>query len=253
MSDLSPLPLTLLVFAGLAAGFINTLAGGGSLLALPALALLGLPWEVANGTNRVAVLLQSAAAARSFRSHGRLVLDDIWPLTLPALLGAGAGAAAASLADHAVLEPVIITLLVTLGLLMALRPRLVIASPSEGPLRVADRPSMRLWLFATGLYGGFLQAGVGYFLLAVLGGGLRYDLARGNALKLVMVASFTVPALAIFVANGLVDWLAGGLLAVASAVGGLLAVRVAVRVDQRVLRWIVVAAITASCGAVLLR
>lgn len=251
LSDLSPGSLLLLCGAGLAAGFINTLAGGGSLLTIPALMLVGLPVDVANGTNRVAVWLQSWTATAAFHQKGRLPLNDIGAVVLPTLVGTGAGALVATVADATILEPVVFGLLVAMALTMALRPRLLTPAEAESPRAVTRRSGLAL--FGCGLYAGFIQAGVGYFMLAALAGMLRYDLVRANALKVLLTGVFTTLALVIFALAGDVAWGIGAVVAVAAAVGGWLGVKVAVRVDPRAIRWLLVTTITASVVALALR
>lgn len=239
--------------AGVVAGFVNTAAGGGSLLTLPVLALAGLPWDVANGSNRVAILAQSIVAVASYRRHGRLELGSVSPLLLPSLVGAGLGAGAATIIDPRALEPIIVAALLAVALLMALRPRAVLPdTPGDRAARV--RPAVAgLLLAAVGFYGGFLQAGVGYLLLAVLGGVLRHELVAANALKILVVGAYTVLALTIFAATGLVDWVAGAVLSVGSVVGTLVGVRFTLRAPPAALRWVIFATLIVTCAAVVLR
>jgi len=251
--DLTALDTALLIAAGLFAGFVNTVAGGGSLITIPALAFVGLPWEVANASNRVAVLCQSGAAAQTFRAHGALAFRPALRLMAPALLGATAGAALASVADPATLEPLIIALLFGMAILLVLRPSVITPPAGREALTLRERPSAWLWLGAAGFYGGFIQAGVGYILLVVLGGVLRYDLVAGNAVKVVIVGAFTTLALGIFIAADLVAWGPALVVAGSSTVSSVAAVRFTVRARPVVLRWIVVVTLVATTLGVLLR
>ncbi|MFT7581342.1 MAG: putative membrane protein YfcA [Myxococcota bacterium] len=245
--------LALLIGSGLLAGFINTIAGGGSLLTVPALALTGLGWDQANASNRVAVLVQSLVAARAFHANDALDVKEGMGMLVPAVLGAILGALLATWVDPSLLEPLILTMLIAVGLLMAFRPKLVIADPMATARTLKDSPAAWPMLFLAGFYGGFLQAGVGYFLLAILGGVLRRDLLRANATKVLLVAGFTVCALTIFIVNDLVDWPSGLILAGASALGSLAAVRFHVKVRQDVIRWVIVGTLVATAVAVVLR
>ncbi len=256
MSDLEPERLALyalLVAAGVAAGFINTVAGGGSLLTLPALMLLGLPAHVANGSNRLAVLTQSISGVAAYRRAGKLETGSIGPVVVPTVLGAALGALSAAYAPAWILEPVLLTTMVSMALVMLVRPELVTAQESEGPVTLRERPGAAVGLFFAGLYGGFIQAGVGFVLLAVLGGLLRHDVVRANALKLVCTSLFGLVALAVFVTAGQVAWVPASVLAVATVVGSQLGVRFAVETNPTVLRWIVFIAVTASVAAIALR
>lgn len=245
-----PWLIGVLVLAGVAAGFINTMAGGGSLLTLPALMLLGLPANVANGTNRLSVVTQSLSGVFLFHRRGKLETGAIAPVLAPTIVGSLAGAGVAAVAPAWILEPVMLVILVVIALTMALTsPHAVAGDEAPKPF------SLGSWLgmFGAGLYGGFIQAGVGFVLLAVLASGLRYDLVRANALKLVCTSVFGVVALGIFVIAGQVRWLPAAALAVSTVAGSQLGVRFALKVNPKVIRWVIVACVVASCVAVWLR
>lgn len=243
----------ILLVAGIASGFINTMAGGGSMLTLPALMLLGLPANVANGTNRLSVVAQSLSGVLAFHKARKLHTEAVLPTVVPAVLGAIGGAAAAAIAPPEVLEPVLLGTMIAVALVMLVRPKLVTASEEEEPRSAWRHAPSWLGLFGAGLYGGFVQAGVGFVLLAVLGGLLRYDAVRANALKLVCTLVFTLPALGIFVLADQVSWVPASLLAVGTVIGSQLGVRFAVKAGGRVLHAIVVLAVVATCVAALLK
>jgi uncharacterized membrane protein YfcA len=242
-----------LAAAGLGAGFVNTLAGGGSMLTLPALMLLGLPADVANGTNRVSVLSHSVSGVYGFHRRGKLDTRALVPVLIPTVAGAAVGAVAASQVPPSILKYVLLGTMMTMAVLMAGFPARVTAPDGEEPILTSRRLARSAGLFATGLYGGFIQAGVGMLLLAVLGGVMRYDLVRGNALKLACTMVFGAVALAIFAAAGQVNWFLGALLAVYTTAGSQLGVRFAMRVNQTALRRLLLAAVVASCIAALLK
>lgn len=242
--------LLALAGAGLAAGFINTLAGGGSLLTLPALMLTGLDASVANATNRVGVLGGTLSASYAFARSRHLDLRHVVRLTGPMLLGATAGALAAAKVPPDTLEPILLATLVGMALLLALRPSILTPKPDEAPREPGPRALLEL--AAAGFYAGFLQAGIGFILLAVLAGRLRYDLIRANALKVALVLPLTVIALGIFWWEGLIRWAPGLTIGVSAAIGARLAVRFAVR-HTAALRWLVLVAVTVLAVAVALR
>jgi uncharacterized membrane protein YfcA len=245
-----PFGLGLVALAGVAAGFVNTMAGGGSLLTLPALMLLGLPADVANGSNRLSVVTQSVSGVWLFHKSGKLVTRSIAGVVLPTVVGSAIGALVASRVPTEVLEPVLLMTLILVALLMAFAPHAV-APEGEEPKPVGLKGV--LGLFMAGLYGGFIQAGVGFVLLGVLGGLLRYDLVRANALKLVCTTIFGVVALGIFVAAGQVAWIPSIVLAVATVVGSQLGVRFALKVEPHVIRRLVLICVIASGVAAALR
>lgn len=238
-----------LLVAGLIGGFINTLAGGGSMLTLPALMMLGMPADIANATNRVGVLLQSLTGAKGFRDNDRLDSSAIPPILLPTLGGALVGSLAASYLPVWLLKPTLLAAMVSMALVMLLRPEVVAPPDGTVPFRVKEKPLAALGLFFAGVYGGFVQAGVGFILIAALAGGLRYDLVRSNALKLVCTAAFSVVALAVFILRDQVLWLPGLMLAGGTVVGAMLSVRFAIHVPQTTLKWILFVMVSMTCAA----
>ncbi len=112
----------LLVFLGLLAGIINTLAGGGSNLTLPALMITGMPADVANATNRVAVLLQNVVATQRFHRKGKLPLDDAKGILWPTILGGLVGAVVAAYAPVEILKPALLLTMLGMATLILVRP-----------------------------------------------------------------------------------------------------------------------------------
>ncbi len=251
MADYSFIFIFLLLATGLVAGIINTLAGGGSNLTLPALMLMGLPADVANATNRVGVLCQCLVGMRGFDRHGKLDKTDLKGILVPTLSGGLLGGLAAGLLPVSLLKPTLLLTMVGMALLILVRPSVVMAGPDEQPRKVGDSPRGWLGLAVAGFYGGFVQAGVGFVLIAALAGVLRYDLVRANALKLLCTASFTVVALAIFIWQGLVDWLPALILAVATMVGARLGVGLALQISQKTLKWFLFVMTLCASGAAL--
>ncbi|MFN3236101.1 MAG: sulfite exporter TauE/SafE family protein, partial [Pseudomonadales bacterium] len=181
--EISFLTVSLLVIAGLIGGFINTLAGGGSMLTLPVLMMMGMPADVANATNRVGVFLQSATAARGFKNYDRLDSGAILPMLVPTVLGALAGSLLASFLPVWLLKPTLLAAMVAMAIYMIVKPEGVTAPEGSKAYGVFEKPAGFIALFFAGVYGGFVQAGVGFILIAALAGSLRYDLVRANALK----------------------------------------------------------------------
>ncbi len=239
-----------LVAAGFGAGYINTLAGSGSLLTLPLLIFLGLPAPVANGTNRVAILLQNVVGVTSF--HQRRVLDvraGLW-LAVPAILGSIFGARLAVEIDEAVLRTTIGVLMLVMAVVIVVRPKRWLKGRED---HHQGRPSALQFLvfFAIGVYGGFIQAGVGIFLLAGLVLGAGFDLVRANAVKVFVVLCFTVFALAVFVAHDQVRWDLGLILALGNMAGARVAATMAVERGAKFVRWVLVAVVVTSGIALL--
>ena len=242
----------LLVAAGVAAGFVNAVAGGGSVFTVPALMLLGMPADLANGTNRVGVVMQSVAGVRGFKQHGMLDEAALWPILLPTVVGSLLGALAASLVPATTLKPILLGSMLLMTALVVLRPATFPAT-HETPSTLRERPAAYAWLFAAGLYGGFVQAGVGFILLTALAGVLRYDLVRANALKMACTLVFGAAALLVFVWRGQVSWLPGLIVGLSTMVGVKLSVRFAVKAKQATLKWIFLGMACVVCIAALLR
>lgn len=250
--ELTVLSAGALVAAGLIGGFINTLAGGGSMLTLPALMMLGMPADIANATNRVGVLLQSLTGVKGFRDNDRLDSGAIIPVLVPTLIGALVGSLAASFLPLWVLKPTLLLAMVGMALIMVIFPGVVAPPVGTPAYKVRERPGAIAGLFVAGVYGGFVQAGVGFILIAALAGGLRYDLVRSNALKLVCTAAFSIVALAVFIARDQVLWVPGLILAAGTVVGAMVSVRFAINVSQTTLKWILLVMVSITCGAALI-
>lgn len=240
--------IALLLVTGLIAGVINTLAGGGSNLTLPALMVMGMPADVANATNRVGVLLQNLVAIKGFHHHKKLPVEDVGPVLVPTLLGGLLGAVAAAYAPSEILKPLLLGSMLTMTVIMLVKPDVIMPPPGTKPYRVKDRPWSWFWLSVAGFYGGFVQAGVGFILITALAGSLRYDLVSTNALKVVCAFAFTLLALVIFIFQDLVMWLPGLILASGAMLGAHWAVKFAISVKPVTLKWFLF--LMTLCGTV---
>lgn len=249
--ELSVAGTALLCVTGFLAGGINTIAGGGSNLTLPALMLLGLPADIANGTNRVAVLAQCVVGTKGFDDHQSLDRPAILPILIPNVIGGTVGAIGAALLPNLYLKPVLLITILAMAVIILVRPSVI--APPPGTLALSPASNRVAWwsLFGAGVYGGFVQAGVGFILLAALAGGLRYDLLRANALKTVCTLAFTSVALVIFIGFGQVSWIPGLVLASGTVFGAHLAVKVAVRASQNAIKWFLFLMTLCAVGATL--
>lgn len=218
---------------GVVAGFFNVTAGGGSLLTLPLLVLLGLPSPVANGTNRVAIVIQNLVAVPTFRHGGVRGLRRALPLVLLALPGTVLGAWAGVVVSDALFRRVIAVTMVVLAGVVLLSRRPV------GGQATGERP-FRPWTLAAfallGFYAGFIQAGIGFFIVFALAGLERFPLVRAHAFKVTVVLALQCVALPVFALGGMVRWIPGLVLAVGLSLGGFLGARMALRSSERFLR-----------------
>ncbi|MBN1252697.1 MAG: sulfite exporter TauE/SafE family protein [Bacteroidales bacterium] len=237
--------ILLVIVIGFVAGFINTLAGSGSLLTLPLLMFLGLPANVANGTNRIGILFQSIVASSSFK-HNK-VLDykaGLW-LGVPSIIGAIAGSIwAVNLTDE-IMRIFIGVLLVVMFFIILYKPEAWIKGQAG---KVKEKPSIfqLIIFFIIGLYGGFIQAGVGFFLLGGLVLGAGYDLIKANAIKVFITLLFTIPALLVFIINNQIDYILGFVLAIGSMLGAFVATKFAIKKGAIYVRYVLLFAIGLS-------
>jgi uncharacterized membrane protein YfcA len=230
-----------LIGIGLVTGFMNTLAGGGSALSLPMLMFLGLPANVANGTNRIAILLQSIVGVNTFYKRKVLDYKTDYKLTVPAVAGSLLGALFAVEIDETILRKVIAALMIVMLLMVIFKPEVWV---KEHAGKVEAKPTILQYIifFFIGFYGGFIQMGVGFFLLAglVLGGG--YNLVRANAVKIFIVLVFTVFSIGIFIFHKQVDLLSGFVLAVGSMAGAWLGAHFSVKGGAKLVRYVLIIA-----------
>jgi len=242
--------VSLLFGVGIVAGMINVTAGGGSSLTLPALIFLGLDSALANGTNRIAIFIQNIAAITSFRKENLHPFKTSFKLAIWTLPGAIIGALAAVQINDFLFKKILGIVLVFIVLSM-------LFSPAAGrPNVIRDAENHRKWmvypaLFGIGFYGGFIQAGVGFLLMATLFYLLRLDLLLVNVHKVFIVLIYTAPALAIFIYSGNVDWLLGLSLAAGNALGGWWAAKLSAKKGVKFIRGFLFVAVLIMAGKLL--
>lgn len=233
--------LFLLFGVGVIAGFINVMAGGGSSLTLPALIFLGLHGSMANGTNRIASVLQNTFALLSFRKRQIHPNRRSLQLSLLTLPGAVIGAIlAVNISDawfKRILSLVLIGIVCTI-LFSSKKKRENQQIASDNRIAWMIYPVM----LGIGFYGGFIQVGVGFLFMASLYHILKLDLVHVNMHKVFIVLIYTIPALLVFAFTGNVDWGLGLCLAAGNAVGAWWGAHFAVKGGEKVIR--VVLAIT---------
>jgi uncharacterized membrane protein YfcA len=223
----------LVASVGLVAGVANVSAGGGSLLTVPMLIFTGLPGPVANGTNRIALIVQNLVAVRTFRGGGISERRRSLPLTLVALPGVALGAWVGVIIEDQLFRRLLgAVLLVMLGFVLA-RPRA--RDRASRAARHPRAPTLLAFVFI-GFYSGFIQAGVGFLFIAVLVLVERLSLVRANAVKVTVILAFQLLALAIYAWGGKVAWLPGLVLAAGNGLGGWLGVRLSLSRGERYLR-----------------
>jgi uncharacterized membrane protein YfcA len=236
--------MLLLFGAGLLAGTLNAIAGGGSLLTLPLLIFVGLPATVANATNRIAIFIGSIGATQSFGRRGLIPRAWVVLALPPSLLGVVLGTWGAVRVGDVAFERILAFVLVAAAAWMVWHPFDPSAGHETEPPEGAKRWLLAGVFFLLGAYSGFIQAGVGFLFLALMSSqGL--DLVRGNAFKAVLVLAFTATAILFFffAYSGLLDWGAGLNLAAGQFFGAKLGVHLQVLKGQAWVRSVLTVAI----------
>ncbi len=240
----------LIVAVGIVAGIVNTMAAGGSMLTLPVLMALGMPPNMANGTNRIAIFLQNVVGVSSFHKEKIMDFPSGFRVGIPAAIGAIAGAFIAVNLNDEIMKLAIAGVMVVVFLLILLKPNRWINSHEA-------HPPIPYWMqviiyFFVGIYGGFIQAGVGFFLLTSLVLASGYELVKSNALKLFVILLYTPVALVIFFLHGDVNLWIGLLLAAGNMTGAWLGTRIAVKWGAKVIRYFVLVAIIVAATKLVL-
>ena len=211
--------ISIAILGGFIAGVINTLAGNGSAITLTVLTeVLGLPPNVANGTNRIGILAQSVAGTYEFKKRGVLNLGASTSILFPFVIGAGLGVYAAVEISNEGFRQIFGALLIFLLLTVLVKPKRWL----NPELYTNNFPSWALFILYVllGFYGGFIQMGMGIFFLATLVLLSHYNITVANATKLFVVGIYTAGVLVVFQWKGLVDWEMGMIVAVGQALGG---------------------------------
>ena len=225
----------LLVVVGFFAGIINTLAGGGSLFTLPVLIFLGLPPAIANGTNRIAIVVQSLGGTFGYRSKGIHTFPFPIYLGISASIGAVIGAQIALKVDGALFNRILAVIMLIVGFLILIRRKSLAMNLPER-LKGKYLFYSILGFFLIGIYGGFINAGIGIVIMLFLNRLNRLSLLKTNATKVFVVMIYSAVSLALFAYNDAVNWKLGSLMALGTLFGALWASSWSVKKEDRVIR-----------------
>ena len=233
----------LVLAAGLAAGFFNVAAGGGSLITVPTMIFLGLPPAMANGTNRIAILSQNITSVQRFKKKGYFNLKVGLILGLTASAGAFIGSSIAVELPGEVFNKILSAVMVMVLILT------LFGKKREGVKDKIERvPLLAAAFFFVGIYGGFIQAGTGFIVIAVFSLISGTSLVRTNSIKVLVIMIYTIPSLIVFILNGQVEWITGLVLAAGNSLGAVIGTNFSVSKGEK---WIkVVLSVTASAMAV---
>lgn len=233
------LEILILLGVGIVSGVINVTAGGGSTLTLPALIFIGLDSAAANGTNRVGILIQGIFATLSYQKDKISEIEKSVKLSLLTLPGAVLGALLAVRISNEWFDRILGIIMIGVIITMLVPQAKYETGAIEGKKTWLVYPAM----FVIGFYGGFIQVGVGFLIMAALYHLLRMNLVYVNMHKVFITMIYTIPALAIFMWTGNVDWVLGLCLAAGNGLGGWWAARYSVRGGERFIRYVMVVAI----------
>jgi hypothetical protein len=227
--------IIVLIVVGFIAGWINTVAGGGSLLTLPILIFLGLPPNIANGTNRIGILFQNIFTSAGFKSKGILTFPFSIYLGISAFIGSILGAQIAVDIKGETFNKILAIIMVLVVAYMLFEHKYKKATTIE------KLTGMHLWIsvflfFFVGIYGGFIQAGVGFMMLLILSSVNNISLVKSNAIKVIVALIFTISAVVVFAYNDAINWKLGLILAVGNAAGGWFASRWSVKKGDKIIK-----------------
>ncbi len=238
------LKLFFVVIVGIIAGFININAGGGSLLSLPVLIFLGLPSTIANGTNRVALVVEGIMGSANFKRKGLLDIKLSLLLSIPAVIGSLLGAKLAiSLTDK--------TFNIILGFVMIfVLIQILISNKKSNSVDTASLNKIQklvsaITFFFVGFYGGFIQVGVGFIIIVSLSVITKFSLLKINGLKAVIIPIYLITSLIIFIVSGKINWLFAIFLALGNGIGAWIGAHYATKKGDKLIKIILIVAVSA--------
>ncbi|MFT4614257.1 MAG: putative membrane protein YfcA [Bacteroidia bacterium] len=239
--DLALWQAALLVAVGIVGGFLNVMAGGGSLLTVPVMIFMGLPGPVANGTNRIAILAQNLTAIATFARRGFMEFRLSLSLAACALPGAVAGALLGVQLEGAWFNRALALIMIAVMLLMHF-DRGAKGSAKDSAADYKPSAKQLLWghilMVGAGFWGGFIQLGVGFIIMPILNRVMGLDLVRTNVHKVFIIAVYTLAALFVFASQIELFWMVGLALAVGNSIGGYLGAHFTVTRGESLVRLI---------------
>jgi len=236
--ELTWISIIILICSGIIVGFINTLAGGGTVISLSVFMFFGLPPLVANGTNRIAIILQNATAVGYFQRNKLIDWRKIIHYAVPVVLGSLTGAAIAGVISNQLFLYIFAVVVILFGIAMIFNPDRFIYERTD----LVNR-KITIWqyfiYFLIGIYGGFVHVGIGYLFLAVLVLGSGYDLLKANVIKCVLILFYVPFSLLVYTMQDNVCWSYGLIHGIGNIIGAGLAARLAIKKGAPFIRYIV--------------
>jgi uncharacterized membrane protein YfcA len=236
--ELTWISIIILICSGIIVGFINTLAGGGTVISLSVFMFFGLPPLVANGTNRVAIVLQNATAVVCFQKNKLIDWCKIFFFAIPVVLGSIAGAAIAGTISNKIFLYIFAGVVILFGISMIFNPDKYLYERTH----LVNR-KISVWqyiiYFIIGVYGGFVHVGIGYLFLAALVLGSGYNLLKANVMKCVLILFYIPFSVLIFSIQDNVCWEFGLIHGIGNIIGAWLAAHLAIKKGAPFIRYIV--------------
>lgn len=230
--------IIILLLCGIIAGFINTVAGGGSLLTLPILIFMGLPSNIANGTNRIAIFMQNIFSISGYKSRGVTDFKYSSWLSISALIGAIIGAKIAVDIDEDLFNKILALVIVLVVITIVFNKKSL--DKDSKKLNIKNKIISAIIFFFIGIYGGFIHAGVGFIILTVLSNFNGIKLSKANSIKVFVVFVYTTFALIIFIMENKINWILGINLGVGNAIGGWVASRWSYNKSDKIIKIFIV-------------
>ena len=236
----------ILLICGIVAGFINTIAGGGSLLTLPILIFMGLPSSIANGTNRIAIFMQNIFSISGFKSRGVSDFKYSSWLSISALIGSIIGANIAVNINENLFNKILSIIIILVVCTIIFDKKSIKNEVSN--LEIKKKVISIILFFFVGIYGGFIHAGVGFLILSILSNFNGIKLSKANSIKVFVVFIYTFFALIVFIMENKINWTLGINLGIGNSLGGWIASRWSYNKSDKVIKIFI--AISSSLMAV---
>ncbi|HKL43584.1 MAG TPA: sulfite exporter TauE/SafE family protein [Clostridia bacterium] len=227
-----------LILTGIIAGFFNSMAGGGSLLTLPLLIFMGLPPMVANGTNRLAIIVGALSGTYNFKKQGYFELKKSLIYGIPAVIGSVIGSSVAIKISDQLFNRM-------LGIVMLVMLVIIIFQPHKHIKKFQKENNIlgAVLFFFVGIYGGVIQAGVGFLIMTVLTLVTTFKLVKINSIKILVVLIYTIPAFFIFFRSGNVDLVKGLILSIGNGTGALIGSKVQINRGDAIIKVFLIIAV----------
>jgi len=234
--------IIILICSGLIVGFINTMAGGATIISLSVLTWLGLPISIANGTNRLAVFFQTITSVYSFQNSQLIDWKKSTRMAIPVVIGSVLGSFIAVKLNEDIIRYAFVVIMVFMLAFILFKPSLWLKGNSvllNQPIKKYNYPIF----FLLGIYGGFLHVGVGYYLIAAIVLGLGYDLMKANVMKNLLVMLYVPFSLILFIIHNEVAWKYGLIHAIGNIIGAFIASKIVIKKGSEIIRWVMIAVI----------